>query len=113
LPPQKNGAITVAGIHYEMMAQQPYHYTSDDVVFMSYAIKNNISKENLDAERERFFLKGQPCLRCSPLGKRYGWGIHSNAAGKLALYAVDSPEYRKLAADKKLKHVKAMRTKKG
>jgi hypothetical protein len=27
----------------------------------------------------------------SALAKRYGWGIHNNAEGKLALIAVESP----------------------
>ncbi|MGH7492255.1 MAG: DUF6157 family protein [bacterium] len=45
--------------------------------------------------------------------KRYGWGVHSNADGKVAVYEVGSKEYNKLAYDKSLKHVKAMRSKRG
>lgn len=62
--------------------------------------------------REQFFSKGQACFRSSPLGKRYGWGVHSDGKGKIAIYAVESPEYKKLAKDKSLEHVKAMRSKK-
>jgi hypothetical protein len=109
IPPQKGGLKTAAGLQFDMMQAAPYRYTSDDVIFAVFATRNGIPNDQ--AEREKFFTKGQPCLRCSPLGKRYGWGIHSNAEGKVALYAIESAEYKKLAADPKLKHVKAMRSK--
>jgi Family of unknown function (DUF6157) len=35
--------------------------------------------------------KGHPHLRVSALAKRYGWGIHNNHEGKIALIAVHSP----------------------
>ena len=44
--------------------------------------------------------------------KRYGWGVHNNAEGKIAIFAADSEEYQRLAADKTLAHVKGMRSKK-
>jgi hypothetical protein len=31
------------------------------------------------------------------LPKKYGWGIHFNGEGKLALVPMESPEYRKFA----------------
>jgi hypothetical protein len=46
------------------------------------------------------------------LTKRYGWGIHNNTEGKIALYGVGSIEYQKFKDDKNLKIVKAMRSKK-
>lgn len=111
VPPQKGQARTVANIHFDMIEQHPYEYTSDDVIFAAYAEKNNITKRDWVAARKTFFAKGQACLRCSPLGKRYGWGIHSNAEGKVAIYPVDSAEYKKLSEDKTLTQVKAMRSK--
>jgi hypothetical protein len=71
-----------------------------------------LRKAELPAARAAFFSKGQPCLRSSPLAKRYGFGIHHDAEGRVALYGMETPEYRKLAGDKKLKVVKAMRSKK-
>lgn len=49
-------------------------------------------------------------MRSSPLAKRYGFGIHSDAKGKIALYAMESKEYATFASDN-LKHLKAMRSK--
>jgi hypothetical protein len=35
----------------------------------------------------------------STLAKRYGWGIHNNAEGKVALIAVESGDYKRLMKD--------------
>lgn len=111
-PPVKGDAKTVANLQYEMIIDNPYKYTSDDVIFKVYAIRNGIPKSQLTEVREEFFSKGQPCLRSSPLCKRYGWGIHSDNEGKVALYGVDSEEYQQFLADAGLQRVKAMRSKK-
>ena len=111
VPPLKNGRKTIAGMQYEMMTENPYEYTSDDVIFTIYACKNDIIQKELGRERKKFFSKGQACFRSSPLPKRYGWGVHSNSEGKIAIYAMESEEYRKLANDKRLKHLNAMRSK--
>ncbi|RYY37444.1 MAG: hypothetical protein EOP46_02570 [Sphingobacteriaceae bacterium] len=111
IPPQKGDSKTIAGLQFDMLIEHPYHYSSDDVVFGVYAAKNHITKKDEAEERGKFFSKGQPCLRSSPLSKRYGWGIHNNAEGKIAVYAVESDEYKIFASDRNLKHVKAMRSK--
>lgn len=111
IPPQNKGKKTIAGLQYEMIHNNPYKYTSDDVIFNVYATKNNIPKNTLNAEREKFFSKGQPCMRSSPLAKRYGWGVHSDADGKIAVYAIESDEYKKLCIDKTLEQKKAMKSK--
>jgi hypothetical protein len=46
----------------------------------------------------------------SVLAKRNGWGIHNNAEGKIALIAVDSPEYKRLMKDPHTTKVKAFRS---
>lgn len=110
-PPQKNDAKTAANLQFEMIGGSPYQYSSDDVIFSVYAAKNNISKNELDKEKEKFFSKGQACLHSSPLPKRYGWGAHSDAEGKIAIYALETKEYKKLSKAKNLNHLKAMRSK--
>ncbi len=40
-------------------------------------------------------------MRSSALPKRYGWGVHSNEDGKLALVAVEDAKYKKLSSDKR------------
>ena len=111
VPPVKGDAKTLANIQFETVSRNPYKFTSDDVLFQCFAEKNDLAEGELAQAKQQFFSKGQPCFRSSPLTKRYGWGVHSNEEGKIALYGADTPEYEKLAADPKLKVVKAMRSK--
>lgn len=111
VPPVKSDK-TVANIHFDMLAEHPYQYTSDDVIFGTYAIKNGIPKSEQKEAREQFFSKGQACLRASPLTKRYGFGVHNNAEGKVAIYALGTDEYERYSKDESLKQEKAMRSKK-
>ncbi len=105
IPPLKGDAKTIANIQFEMIAQNPYRFTSDEVIFKGFVLKNNISS-NLEQERELFFSKGQACLRASPLTKRYGWGIHHNEAGKVALYPMESDEYEGFVQDDGVKNTR-------
>lgn len=111
-PPQRKRKTAVR-IQYEMIINNPYKYTSDDVIFSVYANKQDLTEKQRPAERERFFSKGRACLRSSALGKRYGWGIHFDAEGKVALYAMQSDEYDQFANDENLEHLKAMRSSRG
>ena len=111
IPRLKKSEKTIAIMQYEFLAGHPYQYTSDEIIFGVYAAKNNIGQAQLQSEREKFFSKGQPCLRSSPLVKRYGWGIHSDREGKVAIYAVESGEYKKFCKDKTVQHVKGMKSK--
>ncbi len=111
IPPQKDNEKTVARLQYDMIINDPYKYTSDDVIFAVYAIRNGIPKAEFQREREKLFSKGQACMRSSPLAKRYGWGVHANQDRKIAIYPMESMEYKKLLDNKELEHKKAMRSK--
>lgn len=112
IPPVKENTRTVANIQFELVSQNPYKYTSNDVLFRVFAKRNNLPENEYREAREKFFSKGQPCFRSSPLTKRYGWGVHSDEDGKIALYGCETPEYQRLSADQSLKVVKAMRSRK-
>ncbi len=101
--PPRRDPPTVAQIQYDLLVDAPYVHTSDDVVYES-------NGRRRDIDRTTFFSKGQPCLRSSPLTKRYGFGIHSDAAGRVALVPVESETYRRLADDPAVATVKAMRS---
>jgi hypothetical protein len=111
VPPTRGAEPTAANIQFELLHGKPYRHTSDDAMFAVHARKHGITKPDEAAARELYFSKGQACLRSSPLTKRYGWGVHSDAKGRIALVARESKDYAKFAADKGLKHVKAMRSK--
>lgn len=109
IPPQKADP-TVARMQYEMIGENPYRFTSDEVIFAVYAVRNGVESADLEDRRAAYFSKGQACLRSSPLAKRYGWGIHHDADAKVAIYPRESEGYLRLSGDPALKQVKAMRS---
>ncbi|MCF8448843.1 MAG: DUF6157 family protein [Taibaiella sp.] len=110
IPPLKDAGKTVANMQFDMVIEHPYKYTSDDVIFAVFALRNGVPKNELEEARTQFFSKGQRCFRASALTKRYGWGVHSDTDGKIALYACETKEYQRLLTDNKLKVVKAMKS---
>lgn len=110
IPPIKGNKKTVANLQFDMIEKHPYEYTSDEVLFAVYATRKEIPSTELEAARQEYFSKGQPCFRASPLTKRYGWGIHSNEEGKIALYSLGSKEYNAFLKDSAIAKTKAMRS---
>ena len=114
-PQPRGGHPTVAVLQFRMLSGAPYKYTSDDVVFATSsagrALGAKAAKKERSAARETFFSRGQACMRASPLGKRFGWGVHADAEGRIALYAVDSKRYQALARDPEIAQTRAMRSK--
>ena len=116
-PPPRAGQPTVAGLQYAMIVKGPYKYTSDDVIFATSASGREFDAKATKAERSAaraaFFSRGQACMRASSLGKRFGWGVHANSEGRIAIYAVDSERYHAFARDPNLTQTRAMRSKRG
>jgi len=114
-PLLRAGKPTVACLQYGMIAKAPYKYTSDDVIFATSAAGRALdvkaTKTEKHAAREAFFSRGQACMRASSLGKRFGWGVHADSEGRIAIYAVDSKRYQALVRDPVLTQVRAMRSK--
>ena len=75
--------------------------------------RKEILKKDLEDQRAQFFSKGQPCFRASPLTKRYGWGVHADQTGKIALLGAETETYQNLKADASVQKKKAMRSKRG
>lgn len=110
-PPKRGGKMSVANYQFELLKDNPYQFTSDDIFFKVFAIRKELDQADLALEKQKFFSKGQPCFRASPLTKRYGWGVHSDEHGKVAIYGAESAEYAKFVADASIKKVKAMKSK--
>ena len=109
-PPSKGEKKTVGELQYELIQNNRYIYTSDDIIFQVYALRNKVSENDYEKARTVFFSKGQPCLRSTPLAKTYGFGIHHNNEGKIALFGMETRQYKNLLADPAIKKVKAMRS---
>lgn len=110
IPHSKANQPSIAELEFELIAKNPYYFTSDEVLFQVYVIRNDITDAEQKAAKESFFANGQACLRASPLTKRYGFGIHSNTDGKIALFGRESTEYESFLNDPAIKKVKAMRS---
>ncbi|MEL6653956.1 MAG: DUF6157 family protein, partial [Bacteroidota bacterium] len=74
-PPLKGSKKSVANLQFEMVKDNPYRYTSDEVLFGVFAQRKDFTEAEMEAQRAQYFSKGQPCFRASPLSKRYGWGV--------------------------------------
>lgn len=112
MPLIKGDKKSIANMQFDMLYESPYKYTSDEVLYTIYAKRKEIPDSEFEEMREVFFSKGQPCFRASPLTKTYGWGVHNNAEGKIAIYGAESDEYEKFILDASVEKVKAMRSKK-
>lgn len=109
VPPFKPENPSIAWRTWAMIADAPYVHTSDDVIFGVWADRQGIPEAERDAARAAFFAQGRACLRASDLGKRYGWGIHHDDQGRIALYGVETEAYRRLLHDPAVEVTRAMR----
>jgi hypothetical protein len=100
---------------YELLTQSPYAYDHEELIYQVYVQQKEIPAAVLatDAEKikQELFSKGHPCLRASSLTKRYGWGAHYNQEGKIAIYPMESAEYKRLADSGDVKIIPAMQRK--
>ncbi|MGG4201074.1 DUF6157 family protein [Peribacillus frigoritolerans] len=111
VPVIKNEKPTIAYIEHDLINNNPYKFTQEDVQFKTYLIKNQMEAENATELREQFFSKSKACFRASPLVKNYGWGIHYNNQGKIAIYDVNSEMYNLLLKQEDITKLKGMRSK--
>jgi hypothetical protein len=108
---------TAAQRQFEMLHTNPYRFTSEEILFASSSEGIRLAEGIEDEEKQRnlraFFEKPRACLRSSPLAKQYGWGFHFDADGRVALYGVESEDYRRLRNDGSLRQLEALRSKRG
>ncbi|MGM7724693.1 DUF6157 family protein [Metabacillus sp. Hm71] len=111
VPVPRNNKPTIASIQYDLIKNNPYKYTQEDVQFKTYLIKEQIESNNLNELREQYFTKPKACFRASPLVKKYGWGIHYDDHGKIALFDVNSETYNQFLNLDNITLLKGMRSK--
>lgn len=112
VPVERGGKKSIAVIQYELLSEHPYEYTQADVLFETFARHKAVPDAERAARRTEFFSKSQACLRASPLPKSYGWGLHFDDDGKVALCPVESEAYRRFVEQPGdgLKLTRAMRS---
>lgn len=112
------GKATLHEIQYRLLTERPYHYDLDELILETH-IRHKLADEVVDdarreAIRTELFRKPHPCMRASALPKKYGFGVHYDGDGKIALYPMESEPYRWFADGKEegVKVEYAMRSKK-
>ena len=116
VPPARGTVPTVARVQHAMLAAEPGRWTQEDVLIASapgVRGRPDLTPEELERLTAEYFAEPRACLRASPLGKTYGWGLHYDAEGRITLHAVGSESYARLAADPELTQLRAMRSKRG
>ncbi len=113
VPPARGATPTVVSLQYALLAAHPYTYTHADVLFQTWLqrqVQGELSAADTARLRAEFFAKPQPCLRSSPLAKKYGWGLVSDPAGRVALCPMESVEYQTWLTGANGPVVKALRS---
>ncbi|MDO8811578.1 MAG: DUF6157 family protein [Gallionella sp.] len=115
VPQDKGDKRSIACIEYQLLSGKPYGYTLEELKFATHVLHKQIPLAEVEARRQQlwdeYFAKPCACMRASPLTKQYGWGVHYNEQGKIAIYPVGSAEYRRFVQDDSIKKYFAMRSK--
>jgi hypothetical protein len=117
VPTLRGDKKTVAVLQRKPLSERPFELTQEDVSFMSWLMRQPGFEDRTEDEvaelRNAFFAKDQPCLRASPLPKKYGFGLLSDGEGRVALCPVESEEYQAMLEGGDVKVLKAMRSSRG
>lgn len=101
IPTAKGDARPVHLIQYELLTRHPYTFTGQELIFKTHVQRLGLSAAEVKARRDELwheiFSKEHACLRSSALAKKYGWGFHYDSQGRIAIYAMESKEYKQLS----------------
>jgi hypothetical protein len=104
VPPVRGDKPSVAVLEYELLGKHPYKYTRDELLFVVHVTRLGLTPADLKQRGKQIhaelFAKEHPCMRASPLPKRYGWGVHHDEQGRIAIVSRNSPEYAALITGK-------------
>lgn len=100
---------SIAGLEYMLLSANPYRLSGEDLILAVQARHKGISEADIEPFKIALFSRPHPCLRASMLPKRYGWGAHYDADGRIALYGVETEDYRRLASQSGIEIIPAMR----
>lgn len=106
-------ATSIAGLEHALLTERPYHYTGEEMILAVQRHHKGIGDADLDVFAATFFAKPHPCMRASMLPKRWGWGVHYDEQGRIALYGAETDKYCRLSARTDLRVMAAVRNRKG
>jgi hypothetical protein len=113
IPQPRGERIPIHLLQYNLLSQHPYLYDHFSLIFEIFLIQKGVSPQINEEERKQLwnelFSKGHPCMRASALVKQYGFGVHYDKNGKMALFPVESDEYKQFLADPAIHKINGMR----
>jgi len=112
--PAPRARPSVAELQHGLLSERPYELTEEELYVRVHGARQGLGAREINEQYEALhtevFAKPQACLRASPLTKRYGYGAHYDAEGRIALHPRDSDTYARLSSDPALKQLPAMRS---
>ena len=101
VPTGRREVKSIPQVEYELLSENPYTFTQEELLFAVHVRRQGIGDAELKARCaalwKKFFDKPHACLRASMLPKKYGWGLHFDAEGRIGLVAMESKAYKVLA----------------
>ncbi len=111
--PPARAQPSVAELQHRLLSERPYELTEEELYVRVHGLRRGLSDDEIaelyDELHAEVFAKPQACLRASPLTKRYGFGAHYDAKGRIALHPREDGSYARLSDDPGLKQLLAMR----
>jgi Family of unknown function (DUF6157) len=96
VPATRGEKKSIAVLEFDLLSGKPYFYTQEELQFDVHLRHEGISVSEPNSRHNEhwaeFFSKPHACLRASSLPKKYGWGVHFGAEGKIGIYAVECKE---------------------
>jgi hypothetical protein len=112
--PAARARPSVAELQHRLLSEHPYELTEEQLYVRVHGLRQGLDEraieDRYEALRAELYAKPQACLRASPLTKRYGFGAHYDACGRIALHAREGASYARLANDPGVEQLAAMRS---
>jgi Family of unknown function (DUF6157)/T5orf172 domain len=84
--PPNGTSKTISRIEYELLIANPYKFTERELFYKVHVVHRNRPDLKIDSYN----------IKRSLLVQSFGWGLHRNNEGKLALVAIESDRYKEL-----------------
>jgi uncharacterized protein DUF6157 len=104
VPKTKGDKRPIHLIQYELLTARPYELTLEELIFAVHVERAGLAVTEVKRRKAEIwaelFSRSHACMRASALPKKFGWGVHYDSRGKLALFAAESADYRRFASGK-------------
>jgi hypothetical protein len=99
IPESNRKAFTDATVYYEVLSQNRYKLT-----------EREFYKESLEIRLRKKVKHKKYMMKRNILCKKWGWGVHFDCNGKMALVGCETNEYNKLLSDPAITKMAAYRS---